>query len=80
MFALFYLTHIMWWMYSIDWLLHVKVFVYLCVNLVSLYSLSLKKGDEKPNKDFKKTRTKEDVDKVFTEFIGDDEQIRVSFL
>ena len=40
----------------------------------------MKKGDEKPNKDFKKTRTKEDVDKVFTEFIGDDEQIRVSFL
>ena len=38
----------------------------------------LQKGDLKPNKDFKKTRTKEDVDDVFTEFIGNDDQIRVS--
>lgn len=40
----------------------------------------IKKGDEKPNKDFKKTRTKEDVDKVFTEFIGDDDQIRKKYI
>ena len=35
-------------------------------------------GDSKPNKDFKKTRTNDDVDSVFTEFIGDDNEIRVS--
>ena len=37
----------------------------------------LQKGDQKPNKDFKKTRTNDDVNEVFTEFIGNDEQIRV---
>lgn len=40
----------------------------------------IKKGDQKPNKDFKKTRTKEDVDTVFAEFIGNDEQIRRKYL
>lgn len=40
----------------------------------------IKKGDHKPNKDFKKTRTKEDVDNVFTEFIGNDDQIRKKYL
>lgn len=40
----------------------------------------IKKGDQKPNKDFKKTRTKEDVHEVFTEFIGDDEQLRKKYL
>ncbi|KAJ7365488.1 hypothetical protein OS493_005596 [Desmophyllum pertusum] len=40
----------------------------------------IKKGDQKPNKDFKKTRTNDDVNEVFTEFIGNDEQIRKKYL
>lgn len=40
----------------------------------------IKTGDQKPNKDFKKTRTKEDVDKVFTAFIGNDEKIRRKYV
>lgn len=45
-----------------------------------LFLIPSQKGDQKPNKDFKKTRTKEDVHEVFTEFIGDDEQLRVSII
>lgn len=40
----------------------------------------IKQGDSKPNKDFKKTRTNDDVDSVFTEFIGDDNEIRRKYL
>lgn len=37
-------------------------------------------GDSKPNKDFKKTKTIEDVAKVFTEYIENDAQLRVSII
>jgi hypothetical protein len=40
--------------------------------------LFLQKGDQKPNKDFKKTKTADDVAEVFTEYIENDAQIRVS--
>ena len=45
-----------------------------------LFIFSLQQGDQKPDKDFKKTRTKDDVNGVFTEFIGNDEQIRVRIM
>ncbi|XP_031566144.1 inositol-trisphosphate 3-kinase B-like isoform X2 [Actinia tenebrosa] len=40
----------------------------------------IKKGDQKPNKDFKKTKTADDVAKVFTEYIENDPQIRTKYL
>ncbi|EDO46853.1 predicted protein, partial [Nematostella vectensis] len=40
----------------------------------------IKKGNEKPNKDFKKTKTTDDVYSVFTDYIENDDQLRSKYL
>ena len=57
-------------------LININIFI----SHYKLFLIPPQKGDQKPNKDFKKTRTKEDVNEVFTEFIGNDEQLRVSVI
>lgn len=52
--------------------------IYHFTLLIGFMLVVFQKGDQKPNKDFKKTKTEDDVAKVFTEYIENDPQIRVS--
>lgn len=45
--------------------------------LITNFHDIFKSGDGKPNKDFKKTKTQEDVAKVFNQYISADQQLQV---